>query len=113
MGGPEETREWQHAQDNLRYIRSESNRLGAKFVLVIFPVLFGLDEDYPLDAAVQEIMRFAKAEQMTTLSLLPAFLGRSASELWVSPLDQHPNKEGHAIAANAIYEFLFQESPAD
>ena len=109
LGGAEETREWQRAQANLQYIRSESNRLGAQFFLIIFPVLFELEGDYPLATTIEEIARFAEVEQMANLSLLPAFRGRSAFDLWVSPLDQHPNKEGHAIAANAIHEFLIQE----
>ena len=109
LGAPEETREWKRAKANLQYIRSESNRLRAEFFMVIFPVLFELGEEYPLESAIQEIIRFAEEEQMTNLSLLPAFRGRSAFELWVSPLDQHPNAEGHAIAANAIFEFLTQQ----
>ena len=108
LGEVQETREWEHAQANLRYIQSESHRLGADFFLVVFPVLFELGENYPLEAAIDEILRFAEEEKMTTLSLLPAFSGQSALDLWVSALDQHPNEEGHAIAANAIYDFLIQ-----
>ncbi|MCH2186721.1 hypothetical protein MK280_12710, partial [Myxococcota bacterium] len=101
-----ETGEWYRAQANLQYFRSDANRLGARFALVVFPVLFELGKDYPLEAAVDEILRFANAEQMETLSLLPAFRGRAASELWVSPLDQHPNAKAHEIAAGAIFEML-------
>ena len=106
LGEEGETIEWKSAQENLKYLQLESNRLGANFYLVIFPVLFDLGAEYPLDGVVDEILRFANQEQMTALSLLPAFRGLSAPDLWVSPLDQHPNGEGHAIAAEAIYDFL-------
>jgi len=106
IGNEQQTREWRRAQANLQYLEAEAARLGARFALVIFPVLFELREDYPLEAAVDEILRFGNGERMKTLSLLPAFRGRSAPELWVSPLDQHPNAEGHTIAAQAVFEML-------
>jgi hypothetical protein len=40
------------------------------------------------------------------LDLLPAFQGRKAKDLWVSPGDHHPNERAHAIAANEIGRFL-------
>jgi hypothetical protein len=43
------------------------------------------------------------------LDLLPAFHGRSATELWVHPTDQHPNEVAHRIAAKKLAEFLAQD----
>jgi len=106
LGPPSTTAEWMRARSNLRHIRDESGRLGAQLVLVIFPVLFELDGHYPLTGVVDEIARFGEEEGLPTLSLLPAFQGRSAPDLWVSSLNQHPNQEAHAIAAEAIYAFL-------
>ena len=111
LGSPTETREWQRAQENLLSIRDETRERGAEFVLVIFPVLFELGDDYPLQAVVDEIERFGASNQIPTLSLLPAFRGEDASALWISPLDQHPNERGHAIAAQAITEFLVERLP--
>ena len=111
MGSPAETREWQRAQKNLLAIRDDTQKRGARFVLVIFPVLFELGDDYPLQAVVDEIERFGVSNHIPTLSLLPAFRGEDASALWVSPLDQHPNARGHAIAAEAITEFLAERLP--
>jgi hypothetical protein len=106
LGSPAETQEWQRAQQNLRWISDQTRQRGAKFALVIFPVLFQLNEDYPLAAATEVIESFCRANGMAVYSLLPAFLGENAASLWVSPLDQHPNEKGHALAAEAMREFL-------
>jgi hypothetical protein len=109
LGSPEEIREWQAAQENLLSVRDDVLKRGGKFALVIFPILFGLTDDYPLQEVVDEIERFGISNNIPTFSLLPVFQGEDASALWVSPLDQHPNKIGHAIAAEAIATFVRQE----
>jgi hypothetical protein len=106
FGDERETFEWKRAQANLLTLRSESERRGARFALVLFPVLFELDEGYPLADVCAEVDRFAAEHGLTYLSLLPTFLGQDAPSLWVSALDQHPNERGHALAAGAIAEFL-------
>lgn len=106
LGAPEQTGEWRNAQANLRTIRDEIERRGGEFALVVFPVLFELGADYPLAGVCEEIERFARQHGIRVHSLLPAFLGRDASTLWVSPLDQHPNEVAHALAADSITEFL-------
>ena len=58
LGSPGEIREWQAAQENLLSIRDDVLKRGGKFALVIFPILFGLTDDYPLQEVVDEIERF-------------------------------------------------------
>ena len=106
FGDAEETEEWKRAQLNLLKIRRDTESRGAQFALVVFPVLFGLDDDYPLRDVVDEIERFAGDFDIPVFSLLPAFLNRRAEELWVSVTDQHPNEAGHEIAARAMMPFL-------
>ena len=108
LGPPEDTQEWKLARGQLLRMRNETVERGGKFVLVIFPVLFGLSGDYPLQAVMDRIRLFANANDIPVLSLLPAFQGEEPSMLWVSSLDQHPNERAHAIAAHAITEFLVE-----
>jgi len=106
LGAPEQTAEWQRAQANLLAIRDEIEHRGGEFALVVFPVLFELGADYPLALVCQEIVRFAEVHAIRVHDLLPTFLGREASSLWVSPLNQHPNESAHALVADALTEFL-------
>ena len=105
-GSEIQTREWRRAQQNVLWLRDRASERGAEFALVIFPVLFNLRGDYPMQEVVDEIERFARADHIRVLSLLAAFRGHSAPDLWVSRFDQHPNIRGHEIAAAAIYPLI-------
>lgn len=110
VGPKKRTSEWRHAQENLLWLREQTERLGGRFAIVIFPVLFGLDEElYPVQAAVDEIHRFATHSDIPVLSLLPTYRGRHAPDLWVSAHDQHPNSEAHRLAADAIAPFVAEQ----
>jgi hypothetical protein len=79
--------------------------LGIPFHLVLFPLLFDL-ESYAFADVEAEIGRFAADAGLPVFSLTPGFLGQDARSLWVSRFDQHPNEEGHEIAAKTLLPYL-------
>lgn len=101
-----DTAEWQRAQQNLLELRRMVEDNGAVFGLAVFPVLVELDDDYPFQSVVDALLDFARRNDIPALDLLPAFRGRYGPDLWVSALDQHPNAEGHALAAEALLPFV-------
>ena len=112
----ENTKEWQRAQRNLLELRNLVHAQGAVFGLAVFPVLVELGPDYPFQDVVDSVLEFASANDIPVHDLLPAFLGRKGPDLWVSPMDQHPNTEGHAIAAESLLPFaraLLERSRGD
>ncbi len=107
VGTAEQTAEWRRAQENLLAIRAATVADGARFAVVIFPMLYGFDRDpYPFQAAMDAVEGFCRANDIPSLSLLPAYAGRRATDLWVSEVNKHPNAAGHAVAADAILPFL-------
>lgn len=104
LGG--KTREWRVAQRNLLTLRNAVQAHGASFGLVVFPVLVELDDAYPFQAVEDLVMDFARRNHIRAHDLLPAFRGYSGPELWVSAFDQHPNAEGHALAARSLLPFV-------
>lgn len=106
FGETHETTEWQRAQENLLWLRDETERQGGRFAMVIFPVLIQLNENYPLADVDEVLAQFCRSNGIPVTSLLPDFLNRDAPSLWVSLYNQHPNEEGHAIAAAGISRFL-------
>ena len=106
LGSDEQKEEWVLAQRHLRQIRNAARQRGATVGLVVFPILLDLDDRYPFAPVCDEITSFARANHIPVLSLLPAFLGQDAPDLWVSPFNQHPNARAHAIAAAAITPFV-------
>ena len=76
--------------------------------MVVFPVLAELNENYFFKDVGEEVIRFTTESGIPTHDLLPAFIGQNGPDLWVSPLDQHPNEAAHKIAADSILPFLRQ-----
>jgi hypothetical protein len=106
LGGPDQTLEWQRAQANLLQIKRQTLARGARFAIVIFPVLIELHERYPLAEVCDVVEAFCRDHDIPVLCLLPTFMHKDAPSLWISPLDQHPNEQGHVLAADAVYGFL-------
>ena len=108
-GSPEATAEWRAAQHNILTIRDIAVSDGTRFGMAIFPMLYGFEQDpYPFQTAMDALATFCRTNGIAHLSLLPAFRGRRASDLWVSEANKHPNVEGHAIAARALLPFVLQ-----
>jgi len=83
----------------------------AKVALVMYPMIEGLDGEYPLAPIHRQVEGIAIEAGLPVLDLAPFFAGHNPSELWVHPCDHHPNSRAHAIAAKAIYEWLTTELP--
>jgi len=106
FGDESQTKEWRAAQKNLLELRDLARASGARVAFAIFPVLVELDDDYPFRAICDLLEQFARENDLPVLNLLPAFMGQRSDELWVSTFDQHPNAEGHRIAAEALFPFV-------
>lgn len=108
FGNDGETREWQVAQGNLLRLRDLARSHSADMGLVIFPVLVQLTDAYPFQPICDLLADFCEVNDIPVHDLMDAFRGRNASQLWVSPWDQHPNPRGHALVAESLMPFVLQ-----
>jgi lysophospholipase L1-like esterase len=106
IGSPEQTIEWESAKMNVLKMRQIANENKASFYFVIFPILFELNDNYPFNPIMKALQSYLKQNQIDYLSLFDSFKGKSGPSLWVSKYDQHPNEEGHRIAADAIFSYV-------
>ena len=107
FGTDEDRAEWLDAQRNLAAIVTAARARGVRIGLVVFPVLIDLDPAiYPFADVCDAVSAYAILQGVPTMSLLPAFLGKQDRALWVSDVDQHPNADAHAIAADALVPFV-------
>jgi len=97
---------WDTEAALLRDLDADVERLGGRLTVATFPMMHRLGEDYPLRAAHEIVDAFCSAEDVPHLDLLTAFEGEDASDLVCSALDAHPNERAHALAAEALLEFL-------
>jgi hypothetical protein len=105
LGSREQRRMWLIQQRYLLEIADSCKKESIPFHLVVFPLLFDLD-DYEFLGVEAEIERFAAFHGIPVHSLTPGFLGRTDHELWVANNDQHPNAEAHRIAAETLLPYL-------
>lgn len=81
---------------------------GSELVIVLFPLLYEFD-DYAFADIHDKIGDFCRSEGIPLLDLLPAFSKHDARELWVHPIDHHPNEIAHRIVAEELHAFLKAE----
>jgi hypothetical protein len=93
----------------LKGFRDAAVENGAEFCVVTFPFLHAIGKDYPYKGIHQQLDNMWKELEVPHLDLLPVFADQPPSELVVSTRDAHPNERSHALAADAITEFLAQE----
>ncbi len=97
---------WQRSKAALKKIQALGEKHGFEFALILFPLMTNFTDSYPAKRSHEVIAQFANEQGIPFLDLLPEYMGKNATSLWVSPTDGHPNAEGHRIAADAVYNFL-------
>jgi lysophospholipase L1-like esterase len=93
---------WARTRDYIREMNRRMRLRGGHLLVATWPVLAHLDGGYPFREAHEIIGRFCHAEGIAWLDLLPALRRRSAEELWVHPLDPHPNELAHRLVAESL-----------
>lgn len=99
-----------HNEDNLEAFADCLARMSARtdcqVVYVLYPLMEGLEGEYPLTEVHRKVGAMAQAAGLPVLDLTPAFAGQRTADLWVHDSDHHPNGKAHAIAAKAIVGWL-------
>jgi len=93
---------WTRTQEHLRRMHRGMGARGGQFLLATWPVLTDLEDDYPLRGVHEAIGRFCHRAGIPWLDLLPALEGRPARDLWVHPLDAHPNHVAHGLVGRRL-----------
>lgn len=83
---------------------------GIGFVVVLYPTMSRQGEGLASHEPFQMVLEFCRGEQIDCLDLEPVLEQFPVEEMWVHPLNMHPNSEAHAIAAEAIRSFLGERS---
>jgi lysophospholipase L1-like esterase len=93
---------WRRTQEYLREMQRRLEQKGARLLVAPWPLFVSLERGYPFGPAHEAIHAFCAGARIPHHDLLPAFQGRSTAELWVHPVDHHPNERAHRLAAEAL-----------
>jgi hypothetical protein len=102
---------WGETRTLIREMRRRTLARGARFVLVLWPLLVDTDARYPFTPVHEEIRRFSLSAGIEELDLLPVLRGRPTRDLWVHPVDKHPNELAQGLAADALARMLGAQAP--
>lgn len=97
---------WRTVQESLLAIRRATEQAGAELLLVIWPMMEGLEAEYPFAAQHALVSRFCGEHGISVFDLYPAFAGSRTRSLWVAGDDHHPNAVAQEKAALALFEAL-------
>ena len=97
---------WSRTQGYLREMNRRMAQRGGRFMVVLWPLLVGLDRGYPFEDVHRTLERFFVEAGIAHHDLLPVLRGRSPASLWVYPVDMHPNEEAHRLAAETTAPLL-------
>lgn len=89
-----------------RYLKRMADRTDCEVVYVLYPLMEGLEGEYPLAEVHAKVAKMAENAGLPVLDLAPAFAGQKTSDMWVHESDHHPNGKAQAIAAKALVEWL-------
>ncbi len=95
---------WIESERALREMVSQCRDRGIPCVVVMFPLLFELSEDYPFRDIHRRVGEVVRGSGGHFIDLLPALSGRDSAELIVHPTDQHPNEKVHELAGKLVAE---------
>jgi hypothetical protein len=102
MYGAPNSKGWEETQAYLRAMNRKLRERGARFVVMSWPLLVGLEGGYAFSPVHETLHRFCVKEGIAHLDLLRFLAGRPSASLWVHPVDRHPNEVAQAIAAEAL-----------
>jgi len=93
---------WTRTRERILEMDVQMRGRGGRLLVAPWPLLVGLESDYPFRPAHEAIRRYCLEQRIPHHDLLPAFLGRKTPDLWVHPVDHHPNEIAHRLAAESL-----------
>lgn len=102
---------WLQMQRALREMGDSSRARGTPIVFMIFPNLVPGEhtpDSYPYAPIVKKVSAAATAAGLHVLDLVPVLAAQGGDwrRWWATPYDGHPNNAAHALAAQALAEYI-------
>jgi len=93
---------WTRTQEYFREMDRQINRRAARLLVAPWPLFVGLESGYPFREVHETLRRFCLGSGIPYHDLLPVFEGHRSADLWVHPVDRHPNEIAHRLAAESL-----------
>ena len=97
---------WNIQEERLRKLHAAISRRGGRLLVVTFPFLQSTGDAYPFREIHVQMHELWSSLGVPHLDLSDTLLRHPARQLVVNRFDAHPNERAHALAADAIEEFI-------
>jgi hypothetical protein len=94
--------------DKLNTLAKAVKADGAELVVVVLPLLYDF-EHYPFTAVHEALAQLSQKNDIQMVDALEALRAQKAKDLWVHPIDHHPNEVAHRLVAQAVYSHLLDQ----
>lgn len=96
-----QTQLWNRNQQSLTEFIAFCKKNKIECYIAILPLLYKLTEKYPFVNLHKKVEK-AISNDNIIIEILPDFIGKKDTDLWVYPTDQHPNEIAHKLIADKI-----------
>jgi hypothetical protein len=101
----------ERTEEYLDGMRRQLEAVGGRLLVAPWPLFVDLERGYPFVPAHETIRRFCLKAGIAHHELAPAYAGRRTQELWVHPVDHHPNEIAHRLAAESLTPVVLALEP--
>jgi hypothetical protein len=93
---------WERTKVAFRRMREATESHHAQLLVAFWPLLVGLEQDYPFRDVHERLTRVLERQGTAHLDLLGVLQGQPTASLWAHPADRHPSGKAHAMAAESL-----------
>jgi hypothetical protein len=99
---------WQEAISRVRELQRRSERSGTRFIVLVLPLIWKLEGDYPLEGVHRKILKAGSKHGIEVIDALPMLRGQHDEDLFLHHRDRHPNPVYTRIVAETLARALRQ-----
>lgn len=122
---PDPNKRWKRVTHFLDQIRTAVDRMNAKYLVVIHPDQFQVEDslfhqiiqqyqldpdNFDVDSPQKFLVNYCKSHNIPCIDLLPVFRNEGANGGLYRFRDSHYNDDGNRVAAKVIYDFIINSS---
>lgn len=97
---------WAPTEQTISALARGARERGIRFVLLVLPVIWRLDGDYPLADVHARIVERLRGHGIEVIDAFSVLRGRTDTELMLHPRDRHPNPTYARLVAGALTDAL-------
>ena len=104
---------WQAAKAAMASLARATKSDGAQLLVAILPELHQINQSYPFEREHAKVRSVFANNGVPTLELIDGLRGHGPeNSLWVTPIDDHPNRKANTLIAAQMQNWILENLPS-